>query len=70
MFGLTSHLETEIKHPGRRAALRARFSEALGDGWAQAKLATDRLEAFMEEGLSPGGLVTRTIQFVRRRIGW
>ncbi len=69
VFGLTHHLESEIKHPGRRAGLMARAHEALGDGWAQAKLATDRLEAFMEEGLSAGGLLSRIIRSLRRRVG-
>jgi phospholipase C len=68
LFGLTHHLESEIKHPGHRASLMARAHEALGDGWAQAKLATDRLEAFMEEGVSAGGLLSRIVHLLRRRI--
>ncbi len=69
LFGLSRHLESEVKRPGRRASLVARGGESLGDGWAQAKLATDRLEAFMEDALDVGGLVGRLIRSVRRRMG-
>ncbi len=72
LFGLTNHLESQIKHPGRRLGLMARAHEALGDGLAQAKLATDRLDAFMEEGIGGGGLLARigrSLRDVRRRVG-
>ena len=69
LFGLTGHLQSEIKHPARRAALMARAHESLGDGRAQAKLATDRLEAFMEGGVAAGGLIGRVIRAARRRAG-
>lgn len=69
LFGLTGHLQSEIKHPRRRASLRARDDDALGNGWVQAKLATDRLDAFMEDAISAGGLIERIIRSVRRRVG-
>jgi phospholipase C len=70
LFGLTRHLESEIKHPARRAGLIARGHEALGDGWAQAKLATDRLEGFMADGAGAGGLLSRITHSLRRRVGF
>ena len=54
LFGLSHHLESQIKHKGARGRLMARGHEGLGDGWGQAKLAIDRTSAFIEEGA--GGL--------------
>lgn len=70
LFGLSHHLESRIKHAGRRGSLIARAHETLGDGTAQAKLATDRLDAFLEE--ATGGLLAkigRSVRALRRRLG-
>ncbi len=58
LFGMSRHLESLIEHPGRRGGLMARAHEALEDGFSQAKLATDRLDALLEERGS-GGLLHR-----------
>ncbi len=71
LFGLSHHLESLIEHPGRRGGLMARAHEALEDGWAQAKLATDRLDAFLEDR-GAGSLLHRVGQAlheVARRVG-
>ncbi len=49
LFGMSHHIESLIEHPGRRSGLMARAHEALDDGLSQAKLATDRLDALLEE---------------------
>ncbi len=70
LFGLSHHLESQIKHRGVRGGLMERAHEALGDGWAQAKLATDRVDAFIGEGA--GGTVAklgRALHALRRRVG-
>jgi len=70
LFGLSHHLESQIKHRGVRGGLMARGHEALGDGWGQAKLATDRVDAFIGEGT--GGTVAklgRALHALRRRVG-
>ncbi len=70
LFGLSHHLESLLLHSGRRSGLMARAHETLGDGWAQAKLATDRLDALLEE--SAGGLLHRVgeaLHAVGRKIG-
>ena len=59
LFGFSHHLESLIEDPMRRGGLMGRAHEALGDGHSQAKLATDRLDAFMEERMTPGGLIAR-----------
>ncbi|HUZ66509.1 MAG TPA: alkaline phosphatase family protein, partial [Beijerinckiaceae bacterium] len=59
LFGFSHHLESLIEDPARRSGLMARAHEALGDGMSQARLATDRLESFMEERNGPGGLISR-----------
>ena len=49
----------------------ARAHEALEDGWSQAKLATDRLDAFFEER-GAGGLLHRlghALQEAGHRVG-
>jgi phospholipase C len=50
LFGLTHHLESRITSTAHRTALMLRAHEALEDSWAQAKLATDRLEAWLRHG--------------------
>lgn len=57
LFGLSHHLERMIDHAGHRGALMARAHEALDDSMSQAKLATDRVETFMEERLPGTGLL-------------
>lgn len=57
LFGLSHHIESLIGHPGRRGGLLARAHEALEGGGSQAKLATDRVEAFFEDRL--GGVLHR-----------
>ena len=49
----------------------ARAHEALEDGWSQAKLATDRLDALFEERTASGLLhgVAHVLQKAGRRIG-
>lgn len=75
LFGLSSHLESQIKHPGHRLGLMARAHEALGDGMAQAKLATDRVEGFLGvrgEGGRVGGAIRqigRSLRGLRRWSG-
>jgi phospholipase C len=59
LFGLSHHLESQIKHPGRRGGLMARAHEALEGGMSQAKLANDRLDAFLEDAAGAGGLVAK-----------
>ncbi len=61
LFGLSHYLESLIEHPARRGGLMARAHEALDDGWSQAKLATDRLDAFLDEH-GAGGLLHRVGQ--------
>ncbi|MGA8380028.1 MAG: hypothetical protein WB710_02745, partial [Stellaceae bacterium] len=71
LFGLSYHLESLIEHSGRRGALMARAHEALGDGWSQAKLATDRFDALFEES-GAGGLIHRVGHVLHeavRRVG-
>jgi hypothetical protein len=49
----------------------ARAHEALGDGWAQARLATDRLDALFEQP-AVGGLSERVghlLQELGKRVG-
>ena len=50
LFGMSRHFESKIERPGPRRLLQARSHEALGDAWDQAKLATDRVAAYMEQG--------------------
>ncbi|MDQ6646963.1 MAG: phospholipase [Pseudomonadota bacterium] len=71
LFGLSHHIESLIEHPGRRGELMARTHEALGDGWSQAKLATDRLDALFAESASRGLLhrVGHVLQQMGRRVG-
>ncbi len=60
LFGLSHHLESLIAHPAARLGLMARAHETLGDGRAQAKLATDRLDGFMKHGVPEvEGLLSR-----------
>ena len=71
LFGFSHHLESLIGHDGHRAALMARAHEALGEGWDQARLATDRLDVFMEDHAGRGllGRVGHALGDVGRRIG-
>ena len=72
LFGLTHHLESQLEHGGTKSGLMARAHEALDGGLSQAKLATDRLEAFMEERAPGGGLVARIghgLHELGRRVG-
>lgn len=72
LFGLTHHLESQIEHAGRKSGLMARAHEALEDGMSQAKLATDRLDTFMEERNPEGGLIARighSLHDIRSRVG-
>jgi phospholipase C len=71
LFGISHHIESLIEHSGRRGALMARAHEALGDGWSQAKLATDRFDALFEES-GAGGLIHRVGHVLHeavRRVG-
>ena len=71
LFGLSHHLESQISDPGKRSGLMARAHEALGDGWAQARLATDRLDALFEQH-AVGGLSERVghlLQELGKRVG-
>ncbi len=71
LFGMSRHLESMIEHPGRRGGLMARAHEALDDGWSQARLATDRLDALFEER-GAGGLLHRVghaLHEAGRRVG-
>ncbi|MGH7077864.1 MAG: hypothetical protein ACREFU_07160, partial [Acetobacteraceae bacterium] len=72
LFGFSHHLESRIAHPGRRASLMARAHEALEDGSAQAKLATDRLETFLldrRQGLGVVGRVEQAVLRLRKKVG-
>lgn len=73
LFGLTHHLESLIEHPGRRGGLMERAHEALSDAFGQAKLASDRLDAFFEDRSGGGGgLLGRLghgLREVRERVG-
>ncbi len=71
LFGFSHYVESRLEHPGRRAALMARAHEALDDGWSQAQLASDRLNALFEES-GAGGLLHRVGQALHeagRRVG-
>ena len=59
LVGLSHHLESLIAHDGHRGALMARGHEVLQDAEAQAKLASDRLAAFLEHGADVEGLLAR-----------
>ncbi|MGH7056684.1 MAG: alkaline phosphatase family protein [Acetobacteraceae bacterium] len=59
LLGFSRHLESRITHPGHRSALMGRAHEVLEDGVAQAKLATDRLDAFLDEKVAGVGVVGR-----------
>jgi phospholipase C len=54
LFGLSHHLESQIKHSGHKSGLMARAHETLEDSMSQAGLATDRVAAFIKEGGSRG----------------
>lgn len=73
LLGFTHHLESRIEHAGARETLMGRAHELLEDGAAQARLATDRLEAFLEHHVhKDGGVLSaigRTIGDVRERVG-
>ncbi len=70
LFGLSRHLESMIEHPGRRGGLMARAHEALKDGRAQAKLATDRLDALLEEQAEGAlGRVGHMLHELGRKVG-
>jgi phospholipase C len=71
LFGMTHHIESLIEHPGRRGGLMARAHEAMDDAWAQAKLATDRLDALLEEHTEKGLLprVAHVLREAGRRVG-
>ncbi|MBW4089665.1 MAG: phospholipase [Proteobacteria bacterium] len=71
LFGMSHYLESLLGHAGRRGGLMARAHEGLEDGWSQAKLATDRVDALFEESAA-GGLLHRVGQAlheVGRRVG-
>ncbi|WP_428486599.1 alkaline phosphatase family protein [Rhodopila sp.] len=57
LFGLSHHLESAIDHAGNRSALMARAHEALADSMSQARLATDRAGAFIEERTRASGVI-------------
>ena len=72
LFGFSHHLESQLGHTGVKSGLMARAHEALEDGMSQAKLATDRLDAFMDEKSPAGGLVSRighSLHELRSRVG-
>ncbi|MDD2877505.1 MAG: alkaline phosphatase family protein [Acidiphilium sp.] len=72
LFGFTHHLERELQHAGHRSGLMARAHEALNDSMSQAKLATDRLEAFIGERQPGSGLLGRlehTLDLVKKHVG-
>jgi phospholipase C len=65
LFGLSRHLESRIKHSGRKTGLMARAHEALEDSLSQARLATDRTHALIGEGKSRGLFARLTRRKVR-----
>jgi len=72
LFGLTHHLESQIESAAHRSALMLRAHEALGDAWDQAKLATDRLDAWLEHARPHHGVVGRVgeaLGTLRHRVG-
>ncbi|HEX4260320.1 MAG TPA: alkaline phosphatase family protein [Acetobacteraceae bacterium] len=72
LFGFSHHLESRIDHSGHRSGLMARAHEALDDGLAQARLATDRVDAFIEEKSGgPGvlGRIEHAARDLRRKVG-
>ncbi|HUZ64304.1 MAG TPA: alkaline phosphatase family protein [Acetobacteraceae bacterium] len=72
LFGFSHYLESLIEHPGRRGGLMQRAHEALEDAMSQAKLATDRLDAFIVDRDNAGSLLARahrSVQGVRSRLG-
>jgi phospholipase C len=68
LFGLAHHLESLIVHEPTRHGLMQRAHEGLGGAMDQAKLATDRFDAFCAQH-SPGWL-RRLADAARRRLGW
>lgn len=69
LFGFSHHLESELAHVGHKSALMARAHEALEDSMSQAKLATDRLDAFIEERIPGSGLIAKVEQTLHDKIG-
>lgn len=65
LFGFSHHLESQITDPVRQRGLMARAHEALVDGLSQAKLATDRLDAFIEDRSASLGLISRAGHLLR-----
>lgn len=49
LFQYSQYLESQITNPAVKQALMLRAHEAMGGAFAQGKLATDRLDAFMAE---------------------
>jgi phospholipase C len=73
LFGFSHHVEREIQHTGHKGGLMGRAHEALDDGLSQAKLATDRLAAFIDERQVTKGIVgtiEQGLSAVARKIGF
>ncbi len=69
LMGMSHHLESEVR-AGAKAGLMSRAHEALDDGFAQARLATDRAAAFLEhEGSGALATLGRAVAGVRERVG-
>lgn len=66
LLGLSHHLESLIDHAGHRGALMARAHEALEDSMSQARLATDRVTAFMSDRQHGPGVLRRLAQRLAR----
>ena len=71
LFGFSHHLESQINHAGRKAGLMARAHEALEDSMSQAKLATDRLDTFIEDRSAEGliGKLGHALHEVKSKVG-
>jgi phospholipase C len=65
LFGLSQHLESLIRHRGTRHGLMQRAHEGLGGALDQARLASDRFDAFCRQPAP--GLLTRLFALFRRK---
>jgi phospholipase C len=67
LFGLSHHLESQIDHAGHRSALMARVHEGLDGSMSQARLATDRIEGFLEDRARRTGVLGVISHLVPKR---
>lgn len=71
LFGMSHYFESMLSDSPRRTGLMSRTYEALEDGWKQAQLATDRINALFEEH-AEGGLLHRfgaALHSIGQRVG-